>query len=437
MRARNPVTGSHPQGSSATQLSLRVRQGRELWFGDPPDSTKIEPCHAGSVGLMGADYPERYFDPVVTVGDAVALGQRLCTDRHEPAVGLVAPCAGRVTQVVRGARRRLETLVIAPEGDGALTFAVPSAPGDSAALRALLLESGAWVGFRARPFGRVPNLDSMPDAIFVTATDTRPLAIDPHAVLAPMSEQFQRGCTVLRDLTEGTVVLCQQEGPALMPSMDRLTIAHISGPHPAGLAGTQCHHLFPVSETRVVWEIGYQDVVALGHLLITGTIMGSRVLSLAGTGVKHPQAIQAPLGAAISDLTQGRLSAPEVKAGTGSPLDMRALPYVGRRDLQVSAMVPAALSHSVWGNWLDRLSGAKDGVMLPLEAFERAFPFDLLPAPLMRALAIGDTESAYRLGCLELLEEDMALLSAICPSGCDYGALLRRTLDVLAGKKRA
>jgi Na+-transporting NADH:ubiquinone oxidoreductase subunit A len=49
-------------------------------------------------------------------------------------------------------------------------------------------------------------------------------------------------------------------------------------------------------------------------------------------------------------------------------------------------------------------------------------------------LSIGDTETAVRLGCLELVEEDLALMSYLCPGHNDYGALLRRMLDELAGE---
>ena len=34
-------------------------------------------------------------------------------------------------------------------------------------------------------------------------------------------------------------------------------------------------------------------------------------------------------------------------------------------------------------------------------------------------------------------EDDLALLSHLCPSGSDYGMLLRRTLDILAQEQAA
>jgi Na+-transporting NADH:ubiquinone oxidoreductase subunit A len=75
---------------------------------------------------------------------------------------------------------------------------------------------------------------------------------------------------------------------------------------------------------------------------------------------------------------------------------------------------------------------AGSGAIIPVAAYDGVMPLNLLAVPLLRALATGDAETAERLGCLELAEDDMALLTHICPSGHDYGALLRRTLDEIA-----
>ena len=48
----------------------------------------------------------------------------------------------------------------------------------------LLIDSGLWPALRRRPFGGTPRLDGVPDALFVTATDTNPLAPRPDLVIA-------------------------------------------------------------------------------------------------------------------------------------------------------------------------------------------------------------------------------------------------------------
>lgn len=66
--------------------------------------------------------------------------------------------------------------------------------------------------------------------------------------------------------------------------------------------------------------------------------------------------------------------------------------------------------------------------MLPVESFDRVWPFQAPVAPLLRALLTGDTELASSLDCLSLVEEDLALCAYVCPSRLDYGAALRATL---------
>ena len=73
--------------------------------------------------------------------------------------------------------------------------------------------------------------------------------------------------------------------------------------------------------------------------------------------------------------------------------------------------------------------GGQPTAMLAVDAFENLMPMDLLPVPLLRALLIGDTQTAQALGCLELEPEDLALCTFMCPSKNDYGAVLRVNLD--------
>ena len=68
---------------------------------------------------------------------------------------------------------------------------------------------------------------------------------------------------------------------------------------------------------------------------------------------------------------------------------------------------------------------------IPTGDFERVAPPGILPVPLLRALLVGDIDRARDLGALELIEEDLMLLSYVCPSKTDYGLLLRRVLEQL------
>ena len=73
------------------------------------------------------------------------------------------------------------------------------------------------------------------------------------------------------------------------------------------------------------------------------------------------------------------------------------------------------------------LNGSHRG-MVPVETYERVMPLDILPTYLLRALISGDTETAQKLGCLELDEDDLALCTYVCPGKYDYGQILRENL---------
>jgi Na+-transporting NADH:ubiquinone oxidoreductase subunit A len=67
--------------------------------------------------------------------------------------------------------------------------------------------------------------------------------------------------------------------------------------------------------------------------------------------------------------------------------------------------------------------------MVPVGNYEKVMPLDILPTQLLRALIVGDTEIAQKLGCLELEEEDLALCSYVCVGKYEYGPILRNNLS--------
>src|SRR5690625_5986402 len=59
--------------------------------------------------------------------------------------------------------------------------------------------------------------------------------------------------------------------------------------------------------------------------------------------------------------------------------------------------------------------------MVPVGSYEKVMPLDILPTQLLRALIVGDTDTAQQLGCLELDEEDLAQCTVVCPGKYEYG----------------
>jgi Na+-transporting NADH:ubiquinone oxidoreductase subunit A len=386
------------------------------------------------VAILGADFPGLRIKPAVAEGDTVSAGQPLFHDRKRSQIAFIAPVDGRVSAIRYGAKRLFSSLVIdcSPGADvSTASTDSPAGPIDADTrdtLVSTLAENGFWPSFIQRPFGGMPDPQGMPDAIFVTATPAGADAPDPRSVLEGRLDAFARALQALTMLTDGPVFLCQHKGADLMPALAP-GVRCVKFPAKAGfnLAGTHVHRQHPVGLDRRVWTVGYQDVAAIGHFLLTGEHDFTRMVAARRSDRGPVKIVRVPLGARL--LSVLNTSAPaqpkttwqmETCPMSGSGARAREAVFLGRFHEEVTRRPARRIARSTQAEPIVAHAG-----------LDAALAMNLLTVPLMRALSVGDVESAERLGCLELLEEDVAALSAFCTSGTDYGRCLRRALDAL------
>lgn len=258
-------------------MQIAIKKGLDIPLKGEPVQAISDGADVHSVAVLGTDVRGLRPSMSVTVGDRVHLGQRLFTDKRNPDVPFTAPGAGEVTQINRGARRALQSVVIRLDGDAAAKFEAfepTQLEGlDADKARSILVASGLWATLRTRPFSHIPDPKAQPAAVFVTAIDTNPLAADPAVVIADDSDAFLNGLQVVAKLTKGRVHVCTALGSNIpCPESAPFQHAEFAGPHPAGLVGTHIHFLEPVSENKTVWHVGYQHVIAIGKLFTSGRL---------------------------------------------------------------------------------------------------------------------------------------------------------------------
>ncbi|KEY91540.1 Na(+)-translocating NADH-quinone reductase subunit A [Candidatus Photodesmus blepharus] len=414
------------------------------------------------VALLGEEYLGLRPTMHVQVGDKVKKAQILFEDKKNQGVKFTSPVSGRIIEINRGLKRILQSVVIETIGDEQITFAKFEAGQlvylDCDTIKSQLIKSGLWTALRTRPFSRVPGVDSSTEAIFVTAIDTNPLAADPKLVINEQVDAFIAGLDVLSVLTKDKVYVCKSDAHPLYSNRLNVEEHVFNGPHPAGLTGTHMHFLYPVNVENVAWSINYQDVIAFGKLFLTGELHVDRVISLAGPAVKNPRLIRTILGASLDEVTNNELVFGDLRVISGSVLNgveaVGPLAYLGRYHVQVSVLheggekelfgwaMPGKSKFSITRSFLshffkDQLfhmtttTNGSPRAMVPIGNYEKVMPFDIEPTLLLRDLCSGDTDSAQRLGALELDEEDLALCTFVCPGKCEYGQLLRECLDII------
>ncbi|MCD9149705.1 Na(+)-translocating NADH-quinone reductase subunit A [Pseudophaeobacter flagellatus] len=434
----------------------KLQKGLEL----PVEGAPSQEVHVGpavrTVALLGSDYLGLKPRLAVQEGDVVAAGTPIFAHKDTPEVQVVSPVAGRVKAINRGARRVLISVEI--EVDAAAADPVDfSAVGDVTTPEGLaerLCAAGLWTSFRSRPYSKVPSHDSRPAAIYVTAMESEPLAPDAAVVINDAAEDFVTGLRAISTLTEGKTYLCQSAETSV-PSVDEVEVAAFEGPHPAGLAGTHMHFIEPPTATKTVWSIGYQDVIAIGRLLSTGTINAERVVALSGPLLRNPRLLRTIAGASMEELLADELeNTVAARMISGSILSGRAGTgvdgYLGRYARQITVIEednkqiplgwirPMASKYAVqpvlgslFSKKLYALTSNLNGgrrAMVPTGTFERLMPQDYLPTQLLRALLVMDTDQAQALGALELDEEDLGLVGFACPAKYEYGLALRDSL---------
>lgn len=462
--------------------TYRFRRGLSLPISGAPEQTLEDAAAPGTVAISAADYPGMKPAMHVAPGDAVRRGQLLFEDRKQPGVRFTSPAAGTVTGVNRGAKRALISVVVRVDASdrasaGAQTdFAGYTGRHPSALSRdevqELLVESGDWTALRARPFGRTAAPGSTPKSIFVTAMNSEPFAPAADVIASGRAGDLERGLAALARLTDGPVYLCRAPGTlAGVEASGSLRVEEFRGPHPAGAAGLHIHTLDPVDRKKLVWQIGLQDTLAIGRLFATGEPDVQRIVALAGPPVQRPRLLRTRLGATLADVTRGEIGTGAeavadgaVRVITGSPLSGRTaisgdMPadlhgYLGRFHDTVSVLDDDRERHFL--GWLQPGFGAfsrarafassllprrsfamtttthgSPRAIVPIGLYESIFPWDLQPTFLLKSLVAGDIERAEELGCLELLEEDLALCTFVCPGKTEYGPYLRDALELI------
>ena len=442
---------------------IKIKKGLNIPInGEPTEDINVSK-NCRSVAILGDDYVGMKPTMLVEEGEEVKLGQPLFEDKKNPGVIFTSPAGGKVESINRGERRALQSVVIEiSKTEQSVEFNSYSdteiSQVSAEEIRKQLIDSGMWTSFRTRPYSKIPNINSLPANLFVSALDTQPLSPNPEFIINLKIESFNFGLKVLRKLLDCPIHISFGDNSSLPISEDdNINLHTFSGPHPAGLVGTQMHFISPASLSNINWSLGYQDVIAIGELFKTGQINVQRIVSIAGPQVINPSYFQTRLGACTDEITAGELTQRENRIISGSVISGREAigpyAYLGRYHNQISVVAEPNSKDREFMNWLTpgprkfskiplflsslfpnkifkfkALMNGSDRPIVPIGVYEEVLPLKVLPAMLLRNVVLMDTEKIQALGGLELDEEDLSLCSFVCPGKYDFGSLLRAGL---------
>lgn len=385
-------------------------------------------------------------------GDTVMAGEAIYHDKVFDTIKVTSPVSGKVKEVRRGERRKIEAIII--ESDDTQNTVSHDTKQDKLTV---LLESGLWVMMSQRPYDVVPNPEVRPRDIFVTAFDSAPLAPDLMAIAAPLMQYASAGAKALSELTDGKVHICFKKGQEV--EIEGATCHVVDGPHPAGNVGVQIANIAPVNKGEVIWTLDIVTLCRMGQLFATGKTSYDTLVAVTGEGVDTPTYIKATMGCEISsvitgqvsDLDNKRIISGNVLTGKQVSSDgwlqapyrhVTVIPELSKKDefMGWASLCPNRYSiYRMFTTWLAgkrnkecsldaRIKGGERAIVC-LDEYDNMLPMDIYAEFLLKAIIAFDIDKMEQLGIYEVAPEDFALAEYADTSKIELQRIVREGLD--------
>jgi len=440
---------------------IRIRKGLNINLVGEAEHTTSKAVLSNVYAINLEDFHGVTPKMLVKVGAEVKAGEPLFYNKNVEEMLFVSPVAGELIEIERGARRRILSLKIkANKSDAVVEHSkIDVSKTDANGIKTALLQSGCWAFIKQRPYDVIANPEVTPKAIFVSGYTTAPLAADLDYVLKGKENEMQAALTALASLTSGGVHVSVGSKNSPLASMSSVVEHMVSGPHPAGLVGTQINKIDPVNKGEVVWTVNAQDLVIIGELLLTGKFNAQRTVALAGSVVKAPKYYTTTIGAELSTMLYGsgvtmekfRVINGDVLTGAKTSQEG----HLGFYNNTVTA-IPEGDDYELFGwnkpifnkistsraltfSWLspkkkydlNTNTNGEHRAFVTTGTYEEVFPLDIYPMQILKACMYKDLDEMEALGMYEVAPEDFALTEFVCVSKQPHQKIIREGLDLM------
>ena len=440
---------------------VKISKGLNINLKGAPVAEFTAVAPAKHYALMPADFTRVTPKVVVKPEDVVKAGDPLFFDKENPELQFVSPVSGKVVAVNRGERRRVLSVVV--ESDGKFESVeykakdVLSLSADE--VKADLLKAGLFAFIRQRPYDVIALPSDAPRAIYVSAFDSKPLAVDFEIALKGNEEDFQAGLDALSRIAPVHLGICACQKSTALNVAKNVATTIFKGPHPAGNVGVQINKTAPINKGEVVWTIGAEEVIFIGRLFNKGKVDFTRTVALVGSEVKNPSYSKVVLGAQLTNLLAGRLDDKhELRVIDGNVLTGKktvADGFLGAFSTEIT-VIPEIMGGAEMLGWIAprfsmfstsrsyfswlapkrkytidaRIKGGERHMIMSNE-YDKVFPMDIYPEYLIKAIITGNIDKMEQLGIYEVAPEDFALCEFVDSSKLELQRIVREGLDKL------
>tara|TARA_B110000467_G_scaffold49147_1_gene45096 strand:- start:1479 stop:2828 length:1350 start_codon:yes stop_codon:yes gene_type:complete len=442
--------------------NFNLRKGHSLTIMGEPEKILSSTVSKENIYLHPKDFQGIKPKLLVKKGDIVSVGTPVYFDKLNPKVKFVSPISGTISQIIFGARRVIEQIVIKSDNNLSMIERdlFNASQLSSVELKSKLSESGLWPAIRQRPFSKIANPSQTPRDIFISVLSTVPFAVDYAFALDGREIDFQAGLDTLAKLTPGSLHLNMgdSESAPVFTQAKNVILNRFNGPHPSGNIGVQIHHLAPISSKGdIVWYLNPQDVADIGEYLRTGYCPTQKIITIGGSSISKPTYLKIRKGSILKDILTDNLNTKdEIRIISGDVLsgETRLLSQAIRFYDESVTVIPESTDREFLG-WalpglnkyslsrtflasllqkkMTRFNTSLNGshrAIISFGRWESVLPMDILPEFLVKSILARDIEEMEKLGIYECAEEDFALCSFVCQSKTDVSGIIRTGLQL-------
>ena len=186
---------------------IRIKKGLDIKLKGEAEKTVEQAIISNYCTIRPEDFHSVIPKLVAKEGTTVKAGDTLFHDKANETIKFSSPVSGKVVEVVRGPKRRIDAIKIEADKTQSYkdygTFNVDTAKAEE--VKTHLLESGCWPFVKQRPYDVIANSEKLPKAIFISAYASAPLAADLNFTLQGKEAELQAAVTALGKLTDGKV----------------------------------------------------------------------------------------------------------------------------------------------------------------------------------------------------------------------------------------
>ena len=440
---------------------IRIKKGLDIKLvGEATLTTNKLPVK-GMFALKPQDFHGIIPKLIAKEGAEVKAGESIFYSKSDDRILFPSPVSGKVTEIIRGAKRKIISIKIAADGKQSFKdFGKQDADKMSAEeVKNHLLSSGCWPFVKQRPFDIIANPNQSPKAIFISAYASSPLAANYDYTLAGKEEELQAALTAISKLTTGSVhVSVGKDSSSPFSGLKNIQLHNVSGPHPVGNVSTQISQIDPLNKGEVVWVINPHDLLVIGELLLTGNFNFSRTLALTGSQFENPSYVSVVAGASISDVVAKNINTDNTRIISGNVLSGTQVSeddFLGYYDNQITA-IPEGDDYEFFGwnkpvfnkispsraltfSWLtpkkkydlNTNTNGEHRAFVVTGSYENVFPLDIFPLQFLKACMYQDLDEMENLGGYEVAPEDFALTEFICVSKQPHQKIVREGIDLM------